>query len=346
MANKFLIVGLGNVGRQYTHTRHNVGFWVIDELAHRHALVDHATTERKALTYSGRIKGQAVILAKPQTYMNLSGEAVRALVDYYRIAIDNVIVAYDDLDLPLGTLRLRNAGGHGGQNGMRNIILHLGTRDFARVRFGIGRPPGKMKARDYVLQKFHGDDSIIAQQITQRAADAIELWLAEGIGLAMSRYNGNHEANSNQATRLSPAEQLKVAQQAHQLHPTDPKPLLEIAKLHKKLRNLDEAARAHLQLAEIYDSLGNSKQMLHQWETATKVRPALIDVREELAIRYEEQDNLKRAIHTWLKLADYHQEHADFDNALASVQEALRLNPDHPKALAYHAQIQERLSKQ
>ncbi|MEO1289119.1 MAG: aminoacyl-tRNA hydrolase [Chloroflexota bacterium] len=341
MSDKFLIVGLGNPGRQYAQTRHNAGFWVIDDLANRHNLTNF-TTERKALTTSGRIKGQSVILAKPQTYMNLSGESVRALMDYYKVEIDNMIVIYDDIDLPFGTLRLRNTGGHGGQNGVRNIILHAGTKDFARVRFGIGRPPGKMKARDYVLQKFSGDDVIIAQQMIETASNAIEVWLEEGIGLAMSRFNGDVTENGTDGNindEPSTKEQLQLAQRAHELNPNDPKPLRELTKLHKKMRNLDKAARAHLQLAEVYKQQGKIKQMLSEWEVAAKVRPALIELREELAITYEEQDNIKRAVHTWLKLADYHEAQGDLDNALASTEEAIRLNPEHPKATDYLAKF-------
>ena len=345
MSGKFLIVGLGNPGRDYAQTRHNVGFWVIDELAQRHNLTNF-TSERKALTASGRIKGQSVILAKPQTYMNLSGESVRALMDYYKVDINDLIVIYDDLDLPFGTLRLRNTGGHGGQNGVRNIILHSGTKDFARVRFGIGRPPGKMRAKDYVLQKFHGDDEITAKQVMETAANAVELWLQEGIGLAMSRFNGDIQGNGTSGKKDEPdaKEKLALAQRAHELNPGDPNPLREIAKLQKKLRNLDEAARAHLTLAEVYRKDGKIKRMLSEWEVAVRVRPALIDVREELALSYEEQENNKMAVKTWLSLADYHEKQGEMDNALAATEEAIRINPEHPKAVDYLAKFQENLT--
>lgn len=345
MSDKFLIVGLGNPGREYAQTKHNAGFWVIDALARRHNL-NNFNMERKALTSSGRINGQSVILAKPQTYMNLSGESVRALVDFYKIDINNIVVIYDDLDLPFGVLRLRNTGGHGGQNGVRNIILHLGTKDFSRVRYGIGRPKGKMKARDYVLQKFSSDQHITAQKMIDMAVNAVELWLQEGIGLAMSRFNGDVSENGTKGKNndVDTKEQLKIAQRAHELNPNEPKPLRELAKLHKKLRNLDEAARAHLTLAEVYKNRDKPKQMLAEWEVAVRVRPALIDVREELAITYEEQGNTKRAVHTWLSLADYHAKKGEMDNALAATQEAIRLNPEHPKALDYQAKYQKRLT--
>lgn len=347
MSGKFLIVGLGNPGREYAQTRHNAGFWVIDALAQRHNMTTFSR-ERKAFTTSGRIKGHSVILAKPQTYMNLSGESVRALMDYYKVDVQDIIVVYDDLDLAFGTLRLRNTGGHGGQNGVRNIIQHTGTKDFSRVRFGIGRPPGKMRARDYVLQKFSGDDVVVAQQMIETAVNAIEVWLDEGIGLAMSRFNGDVMQNGTDGKAdegPSVKEQLHLAERAHELNPNDPKPLREMAKLHKKMRDLDAAARTHLLLAELYKNQGKLKRMLSEWEVAIRVRPALIDVREELAITYEEQGNNKRAINTWLKLADYHEKQGEMDNALASTEEAIRLNPEHPKAMAYHDKFQNAVLK-
>lgn len=342
MSGKFLIVGLGNPGRNYAQTRHNVGFMVIDELAQRHNLTNF-TSERKALTSNGRIKGQSIILAKPQTYMNLSGESVRALMDYYKVDVDNIIVIYDDIDLSPGTLRLRNTGGHGGQNGVRNIILHVGTKEFARVRFGIGRPPGKMQAKDYVLQKFQGDDEITAKQVMEAAANAVELWLEEGIGLAMSRYNGNinNDGTSGKKEKFNAKERLALVQRAHELSPNDPAPLREIAKLHKKMRNLGEAARAHLTLAEVYRKEGQIKRMLAEWEVAIRVRPMLIELREELAINYEERENNKMAVKTWLSLADYHEKQGEMDNALAASEEAIRINPEHPKAVDYLAKFRE-----
>lgn len=189
MSDFHLIVGLGNPGREYADTRHNVGFRVVDELARRHGLA-FGKPERKSLLASGVILSKKVILAKPQTYMNLSGEAVRALVDFYKIELSRLLVISDDLDIPLGTLRLRKAGGAGGQGGLKSIIQHLGSQDFNRLRFGIGRPPGRMDPKDYVLQAFRGDDAILAAEVVSRAAQAVEAWLTDGIELAMSRYNG------------------------------------------------------------------------------------------------------------------------------------------------------------
>ncbi len=191
MTDLYLIVGLGNPGKEYENTRHNVGWRVIDELARRHGLkLDKK--EKKSITASGVMNGKKVILAKPQTYMNLSGEAVRGLVDFYKIDTDHLLTISDDLDLPLGTLRLRKTGSAGGQNGLKSIIQHLGdNQDFSRVRFGIGRPPGKMNPKDYVLQGFKGDDAILVMEVVDRAVKAVETWLAEGIDLAMTKHNGD-----------------------------------------------------------------------------------------------------------------------------------------------------------
>ncbi len=187
---RYLIVGLGNPGSKYEKTRHNIGFWVVDELARRYGL-SFGKTERKAITADGLIKEKRVLLAKPQTFMNVSGEAVRALVDFYQIDLPHILVIHDELDIPLGALRLRQKGGAGGQNGVKNIIQHLGTQEFNRVRCGIGRPPGRMDPGAYVLKPFAGDDAITAQIMMERAADAVETWLTEGIDLAMTRHNGS-----------------------------------------------------------------------------------------------------------------------------------------------------------
>jgi len=186
----YLIIGLGNPGKEYTDTRHNVGFRVVDELAGRYGLT-FGKKERKAVAATGVIHGKKVILAKPQTYMNLSGEAVRALADFYKVELPNILVISDDIDIPLGTVRLRKSGGAGGQGGMKSVIQHLGTQDFNRLRFGVSRPPGKMGAKDYVLGKLQGDEAILAAQVVDRAADAVETWLHEGIELAMTRHNGD-----------------------------------------------------------------------------------------------------------------------------------------------------------
>ena len=189
MSAKNLIVGLGNPGRKYAQTRHNIGFQVVEELVERGGL-GAGRNDKHALTWDGRIKSRPVKLAQPMTYMNRSGESVRQLLDYYRIPLSNLLVIHDDLDTPFGMLRLRQTGGHGGQNGLRSIIRQLGSKDFARLRFGIGRPPGRMDPVHYVLQRFQGDDVIRASELVERAADAVEVWLCDGIEQAMSRFNG------------------------------------------------------------------------------------------------------------------------------------------------------------
>lgn len=190
MSERYLIVGLGNPGKQYENTRHNVGFWALDELARRWGM-SFGKTERKAQVADGLIRERRVLLAKPQTFMNLSGEAVRALADFYKIEVARVFVISDDLDLPLGTLRLRKSGSHGGQNGMKSVLQHMGTQEVSRARIGIGRPPGRMDPAAYVLRPFDGDDAITARIVVDRAADAVETWLTDGIELAMTRHNGS-----------------------------------------------------------------------------------------------------------------------------------------------------------
>ncbi len=190
MTDWYLIVGLGNPGKEYADTRHNVGFRVVDELARRYGLT-FGKKERKAIIATGVIEGKKVILAKPQTFMNLSGEAVRALVDFYKIEPANILVISDDIDIPLGTVRVRKSGGAGGQGGMKSIIQQLGTQDFNRMRFGVSRPPGKMQTKDYVLGAFQGDEAILASQVVDRASEAVKTWLSDGIELAMTRHNGD-----------------------------------------------------------------------------------------------------------------------------------------------------------
>jgi PTH1 family peptidyl-tRNA hydrolase len=343
MAGKYLIVGLGNPGRKYAKTRHNAGFHVVDALARRHNLPTW-TEERKALTTDGRIQGKRVLLAKPQTYMNLSGEAVRALYDYYNIAIDQIIVVYDDLDLPLGTLRLRDKGGHGGQNGVRNIIQHLGTKKFSRVRFGIGRPPGRMKAKNYVLQPFHGDDAQLAQEVVETAANAIETWLQDGIQTAMSHYNGDVTETPPPSQEPDPKEQLAVAERAHELKSDDPRPLEKMAQLYQQLQRPDDAAQARVKLGELFQGRGNLKATIYQWQQAIKLQPDLTDIREELAHVYEEQQDPDRALRAWLDLATYHEKQNNLHGAMHAVLEALRVDPKNPEAQARETAYRKQLT--
>lgn len=184
-----LIVGLGNPGAKYAGTRHNAGFSVIDELAERYNIkVD--TSKHKALIGKGIIKGEKVILAMPQTFMNLSGESVRAIMDFYKLTVEDLIVVYDDIDLDVGKLRIREKGSAGGHNGMKNIILHSGSQEFVRVRVGVGKKPEQMDLADYVLSRFGKNELPIMRQSCSRACDALEEIICDGAVAAMNKYNG------------------------------------------------------------------------------------------------------------------------------------------------------------
>ena len=187
---EWLVVGLGNPGPKYEWTRHNVGFLVIDQLADRENLPVQRL-KHKALTNTALIGGKPVLLMKPTTYMNLSGEAVRQAVDFYKVAPDHVLVVSDDTALAVGRLRIRRGGSAGGHNGLKNIILHLGTDQFPRLRVGVGeKPHPDYDMADWVLGKFQGEDKKAIDQAVKRAADAVECILAEGIDRGMSRFNG------------------------------------------------------------------------------------------------------------------------------------------------------------
>lgn len=182
-----LIVGLGNPGRKYAHNRHNVGFQCLDRLAQAHSL-SFAQRRAKASLALGKIANVGVVLARPLTYMNLSGQAVRQLVSFYQLSLKDILVIYDDLDLPLGTIRLRPEGGSGGHKGMRSIIETLGSQAFPRLRVGIGRPPGN-DAISYVLSDFTADEQITLENVYEKVVAAVELFLREGIEAAMNVYN-------------------------------------------------------------------------------------------------------------------------------------------------------------
>ena len=183
-----LIVGLGNPGKEYAGNRHNIGFMAVDAFARRHRIMN-MKVQGKAIVYSGTVDGQKVIVAKPQTYMNLSGQSVQSLVNFYKLPLENVIIVHDDLDLPYGVLRIRPEGGAGGQNGIRSIIEKLSTNIFPRMRIGIDRPPGRMDAAAYVLQDFNKDQMEIMPGLLDKAADGLDVWLAEGITEAMNKFN-------------------------------------------------------------------------------------------------------------------------------------------------------------
>jgi PTH1 family peptidyl-tRNA hydrolase len=190
MAGPALVIGLGNPGAEYASHRHNIGFQVVDALARSHTMTFSRWKGSRAHVAEGRIAGSPILLAKPQTYMNRSGRAVHRLRWAKEIPMDQLLVIYDDLDLPLGRIRLRPEGGSGGHKGMRSIIQALGTQEFPRLRVGIDRPPGGMDPSDYVLQPFSEDEAPCLAETVDRAVTAVESWLTDGIGTAMDRFNG------------------------------------------------------------------------------------------------------------------------------------------------------------
>jgi peptidyl-tRNA hydrolase, PTH1 family len=182
-----LIVGLGNPGPRYQNTKHNVGFWVINELLRRSG-VERMESRCKSLVARAERDGMTAILAKPMTYMNRSGEAVAALVERFEIAIDDLCVVYDDIHLDFGVLRIRRKGSDGGHNGMKSIIGSLRTQAFPRLRVGIGEPDADLI--EHVLTEFSDDQRAEMLRIVEHAADAVETLLTDGIQTAMSRFNG------------------------------------------------------------------------------------------------------------------------------------------------------------
>lgn len=187
-SRSFMIIGLGNPGRKFREDRHNIGFMVLDRFSKK---VGESFSKVKfdALLTKVSYKGEKLYLAKPQVYMNNSGSSVAQLKRYYRIPNTNFLVIYDDLDLPLGYLRLRPQGGSGGHNGMMSIINQLGFQDFPRMRLGIGRPPGKMEPAAYVLQAFSEEDNPLVDIVLNRAVECVETFISEGLECAMNRFN-------------------------------------------------------------------------------------------------------------------------------------------------------------
>ena len=185
----FLIVGLGNPGREYTQTRHNIGFMLIDRLTVR-LNARGMKVQSKAIVITAQHEGHKLILAKPQTFMNLSGQAIQGLVRFYKVPLEQVLVAHDDLDLPFCTIRMRPGGGAGGQKGIKSTIDQLGTNEFARLRLGIDRPPGRMDAAAYVLQEFTQKELLSVSETLDRAAEAALTFVTEGLNAAMNKFNG------------------------------------------------------------------------------------------------------------------------------------------------------------
>ena len=185
----FLIIGLGNPGKEYANTKHNIGFITIDYLEEKHNLKVNKI-KHKALVGEGFISGEKVMLIKPQTYMNLSGQSVREAVDYYKVNVENVVVIYDDIDIPMGSLRIRKKGSAGTHNGMRSIIQQLGDDNFPRIRIGIGADRGHTPLTNYVTSGFKGKDEIrLMEKAVINAASAIETLLSDGLDAAMQKHN-------------------------------------------------------------------------------------------------------------------------------------------------------------
>jgi PTH1 family peptidyl-tRNA hydrolase len=185
---KFIVAGLGNPGKKYDRTRHNAGFLAVDELGTRLGIA--LTQERhQSLVGRGRIEADEIVLAKPQTFMNLSGTAVSSLLRDGYLTPESLIVVHDELDLPVGTVRVKKGGGHGGHNGLRSLIEQLGTGDFSRVRIGIGRPEPGRDTADYVLAPFPAGERAVVAEAVQNAANAVLLIVSEGMTRAMNQFN-------------------------------------------------------------------------------------------------------------------------------------------------------------
>lgn len=190
----YLIVGLGNPGREYQNTRHNIGYDVIDRLAEAEN-ISVLEKKHKAVIGKGLVAGEKCVLAKPVTYMNLSGESVRELIDYYKAdETEQLIVISDDISLDVGQIRVRKKGSAGGHNGLKNIIAHLGHDSFIRVKMGVGEKPRGWDLADYVLGHFSGEERKVMNEACDRAADAIRTILSDGADAAMNRFNGKKEA--------------------------------------------------------------------------------------------------------------------------------------------------------
>lgn len=184
----YLIAGLGNPSKTYEGTRHNIGFTMIDAIGEKYG-IDVTTKKHKAFVGRGIIDGMRVILAKPQTYMNLSGESVREIADFYKIEPENIIIIYDDISLDVGQLRIRKKGSAGGHNGIKNIIACLGTQEFPRIKVGIGNKPEGWDLADYVLSKYSKAEQEALEEAADGVIGAVKLMLMDDIEAAMNRYN-------------------------------------------------------------------------------------------------------------------------------------------------------------
>lgn len=207
----YCIVGLGNPGRQYEETKHNVGFKVIDRLGEKYDIkVDKF--KNKAFVGDGVIRNKRVLLVKPQTFMNLSGESVREIVNFYKIPQERFVVIFDDTSLPCGSVRIREKGSHGGHNGIRNIIDQMGTDQFYRIKVGIGEKPSGWDLADYVLAKFNPDDLPAMEEGMDKAVKGVELMLSRGITEAMNRVNQKPKTMKKQKAEVEKAEAAQKAE--------------------------------------------------------------------------------------------------------------------------------------
>ncbi len=188
-ADRWLVVGLGNPGPTYAATRHNAGFFVLDLLASRVGGSFKSHTRAAADVLEGRIAGVPAVLAKPKSYMNESGGPVVGAARFFKVPVEELIVVHDELDLPFGTIRVKRGGGEGGHNGLRSISSSIGSKEYVRVRFGVGRPPGQQDAADYVLKPFGSAERKELDYLVDRAADAVEAVLRDGLTAAQNEYN-------------------------------------------------------------------------------------------------------------------------------------------------------------
>jgi PTH1 family peptidyl-tRNA hydrolase len=196
----FLIVGLGNPGKSYSEHRHNIGFRVVDGLAGHYRLSWEVKGRHKfAATFaSGSLEDSRVLLVKPQTFMNLSGEAVAAVGSFYKVPVERIAVVHDDIDLALGRVQIKRGGGHGGHRGVQSVMEVLGDADFVRVRIGVNRPPEGQQASDYVLEAFSPEEAPVARQAVDRACEAVSLWIRDGLTMAMNRVNHWDSSSPNE----------------------------------------------------------------------------------------------------------------------------------------------------
>jgi len=214
-----IVVGLGNPGSKYKETRHNVGFEVIEALVERHAFGGRAKSKFNASMHEVMIGTTKVVLLSPLTYMNLSGQSVRAAVDFFKLDLEDLMVICDDLNLDVGRIRIRPKGSAGGQNGIKDIIKQLGSQEFPRLRLGIGRPPANWDTADYVLGKFEEFDRVVIGDSVKQAAKACEFWIENGIQATMNQFNVDPSAK--QKKKKKPSEKKPAGLENEKNEPTD-----------------------------------------------------------------------------------------------------------------------------